>query len=260
MPPCRPTRFTVPSLEYPLGYSHFVIAQSYTWGQNLSLHPHVHCIVAGGGVTAKNKWKNAKAKGKFLFPVKAMSMVFRGKFMSQFKANMNLQGLDIPPTLISKLYRNKWVVFAKSSFAGPKAVIEYLERYTHKTAISNYRLKSIAPDKILFNYKDYKHGGAQKVMSLHPQEFVRRFSLHLLPRGFTKIRHYGLLSSKVKSLIFGDNKTQNTVKLDWVSFWKQKGLNIEICPGCKKPTLMLIGEIPKRGPPPIFISKNILSP
>ena len=192
----------------------------HTWGQNLSLHPHVHCIVPGGGVTAKNKWKNAKAKGKFLFPVKAMSMVFRGKFMAQFKANMNLQGLDIPPTLISKLYRNKWVVFAKSSFAGPKAVIEYLGRYSHKTAISNYRLKSIAPDKILFNYKDYKHGGVQKVMSIHPQEFVRRFSLHLLPRGFTKIRHYGLLSSKVKPLIFTDNKTQNTVKLDWVAFWK----------------------------------------
>jgi hypothetical protein len=108
-------------------------------GQNLSLHPHVHCIVPGGGVTAKNKWKNAKAKGKFIFPVKAMSMLFRGKFMAQFKANMNLQGLDIPPTLISQLYRNKWVVFAKSPFAGPKGVIEYLGRYSHKTAISNYR-------------------------------------------------------------------------------------------------------------------------
>jgi hypothetical protein len=97
-------------------------------------------------------------------------------------------------------------------------------------------------------------------MSLDPQEFVCRFSLHLLPRGFTKIRHYGLLSSKVKPLIFTDTKTQNTVKLDWVAFWKQKGLNIEICPGCKKPTLMLIGEIPKRGPPAISISKYILTP
>ncbi|MBK8501682.1 MAG: transposase [Saprospiraceae bacterium] len=145
-------------------------------------------------------------KWQVLFPVKAMSILFRGKFMAQFKANMDLQGLVIPPEFISKLYRLKWVVFTKSSFAGPKGVIEYLARYSHKAAISNYRIKAISSDKIIFQYKDYKHGGRSKSMALHPQEFVRRFSLHLLPRGFTKIRHYGILSSKYKAIVFPESK------------------------------------------------------
>ena len=132
----------------------------HTWGQNLSLHPHVHCIVPGGGISVNNKWKNAKAKGKFLFPVKAMSPVFRGKFIDQFKANMDLQGLDIPPEFFSKLYRNKWIIFAKTPISGPKSVVEYLGRYSHKAAISNFRIKSISTDKVVFRYKDYRHGGA----------------------------------------------------------------------------------------------------
>jgi hypothetical protein len=221
-------------------------------GQNLSLHPHVHCIVPGGGLTAKNKWKNAQGNGKFLFPVKAMSIVFRGKFLAQFKANMELQGLDIPSEFISKLYRFKWVVFTKSSFAGPKGVIEYLARYSHKAAISNYRIKDVSSEKIIFQYKDYKHGGNLKSMALRPQEFVRRFSLHLLPRGFTKIRHYGLLSSKYKAIVFPQANNSSATNLNWEVFWQQKGLDVNRCPNCKRPTLKLIGEIPKRGPPQLI--------
>ena len=171
----------------------------HTWGQNLSLHPHVHCIVPGGGVTTKNKWINAKAKGCFLFPVKAMSPMFRGKFIAEFKVHMDLQGLDLPKEFISKLYQYKWVVYAKTAFAGPKSVVEYLGRYSHKTAISNYRIRSFSEDKVLFRFKDYKHGDVSKLMTLHPLEFVRRFSLHILPSGFTRIRHFGLLSSKSKA-------------------------------------------------------------
>lgn len=230
----------------------------HTWGQNLSLHPHVHCIVPGGGLTAKNKWKDAQGNGKFLFPVKAMSILFRGKFMAQFKANMDLQGLVIPPEFISKLYRLKWVVFTKSSFAGPKGVIEYLARYSHKAAISNYRIKAISSDKIIFQYKDYKHGGRSKSMALHPQEFVRRFSLHLLPRGFTKIRHYGILSSKYKAIVFPESKNASILKLDWEVLWQQKGLDVTLCPNCKKPTLKLMGEIPKRGPPQLINPRHPL--
>jgi hypothetical protein len=212
-------------------------------------------MVPGGGITAKNKWKDAQGHGKFLFPVKAMSNLFRGKFLAAFKANMDLQGLDIPTEFVSKLYANKWVVFAKTAFAGPKSVMEYLGRYSHKAAISNYRIKAISTEQVLFRYKDYKHGGVTKVMALDPQEFVRRFSLHLLPNGFTRIRHYGLLSSKIKVQIFPDCKNEALAKLDWISFWHQKGLSVDICPVCKKPALKLIGEIPKRGPPNIFIAK-----
>jgi hypothetical protein len=211
-------------------------------------------MVPGGGITAKNKWKNAQGKGKFLFPVKAMSVLFRGKFLAAFKASMDLQGLDIPTEFISNLYVNKWVVFAKTAFAGPKSVIEYLGRYSHKTAISNYRIKALSTEQVRFRYKDYKHGNVTKAMALDPQEFVRRFSLHLLPSGFTRIRHYGILSSKFKAQIFPETNDQVIAKLDWKFFWLQKGLNIDICPACKKPTLKLIGEIPKRGPPKTFNS------
>ena len=226
----------------------------HTWGQNLSLHPHVHCIVPGGGITANNKWRHIKGKGKFLFPVKAMSSVFRGKFMEQFNLEMKLLGLDIPTNFIGELYRNKWVVYAKASFAGPQSVVEYLGRYSHKAAISNYRLQAISANKVSFKYKDYKHGNRQKVMSIHPQEFVRRLSLHFLPHHFIKIRHYGILSSRIKATVFPNPKENITVKMDWVAFWRNVGLDIYQCPKCKKSTLRLISEIPKRGPPTIYRS------
>ncbi len=184
-----------------------------------------------------------------------MSPVFAGKFISQFRDTMDILGLDIPPQFISKLQGNKWVVYAKTAFAGPKSVIEYLGRYSHKAAISNYRIKSVTSEKIIFNYKDYRHGGVNKLMPLHPQEFVRRFSLHILPSGFTRIRHYGLLSSKCKATVFPDIQSQPIAKLDWITFWKQNGLNVDVCPKCKKPALILIGEIPKRGPPNFFTAK-----
>ena len=208
-------------------------------------------------MTIKNKWKNAtKAEGKFLFPVKAMSLMFRGKYLSQFKADMAMLGLDIPAHLKSKLYRHNWVVFAKNAFAGPKSVVEYLGRYSHKSAISNYRIKDVSNDRIQFHYKDYKHGGVQKIMALNPQEFVRRFSLHILPKGFTKIRHYGILSSRAKATVFPDQQKANDLKIDWIVFWKQKGLDVDICPRCKKPLMVLVGEIQKRGPPKHFTAST----
>lgn len=181
-----------------------------------------------------------------------MSPMFRGKYISQFKADMALPGLDIPAQFISKLYRHKWVVFAKNAFAGPKSVVEYLGRYSHKAAISNYRIKDVSKDRIQFHYKDDRYGGVQKIMALPPLEFVRRFSLHILPIGFTKIRHYGILSSRAKATVFPDQQKAIIVKTDWVSFWKQKGLNVDTCPRCKKPNMVLVGEIQKRGPPKIF--------
>ncbi len=189
----------------------------------------------------------------------AMSPVFTGTFISQFKAHMEPMGMDIPQEFISKLYRNKWVVFANKSFVGAKGAIEYFGRYSHKAAISNYRIKSFSIDKVLFSYKDHKHGCVQKSMAIHPHEFVRRSSLHILTKRFTKIRHYGNLFSKTKAIVFPDLLTPAVTKIDWITFWKQKGLNTNICPNCKKQAPILIGEIPKRGPPWIFLTNQFSS-
>ncbi|WP_426092998.1 IS91 family transposase, partial [Flavobacterium sp. DSR3-2] len=181
-----------------------MIAVLHTWGQQLSLHPHLHCIVPGGGVDKDGQWKNSRADGKFLFPVKALSKVFRAKFCRKLKAKSPTQYEQI----LQELWQKPWVVFAKKPFGSPKSVVEYLGRYTHKIAISNHRIKNIDEQNVTFDYKDYRVSGFKKQMTLTHQEFIRRFSLHILPKRFTssvrplgsgvKIRHYGFLSSTWK--------------------------------------------------------------
>ncbi|MEJ7679803.1 MAG: transposase [Segetibacter sp.] len=145
-----------------------IISVLHTWGQQLSFHPHVHCIVSGGGITKDNTWKEArKSKYDFLFPVKAMKEVYRAKFLEALQ-QMTAKGEVIMPQgtddkeLINLLYRKEWIVYAKAPFGGPHAVIEYLGRYTHKVAISNHRICSIDDDSVTFNYKDYADGNKQK--------------------------------------------------------------------------------------------------
>jgi len=176
-----------------LGAKPGMIGVLHTWGQNLSLHPHLHCIVPSGGVTPSGYWKQSQSKGKFLFDVKAMSKVFRAKFVAQLRKELP----DLPQSLYDALFKKKWVVFAKRSFKTNKSVMEYLGRYTHKIAISNYRILDINKAKrtVTFSLKNYKKGGAKTTQTLSSLEFIRRFSLHVLPRRFTRIRHYGILSS-----------------------------------------------------------------
>ncbi|MDZ7848161.1 MAG: transposase [Owenweeksia sp.] len=130
----------------------------HTWGQNLSLHPHLHCIVPGGGITATGKWKPAKNKGKWLFPVKdkGMSQVFRAKYMALLRQWAKSEEVSIDRSVFKKCFDHNWVVFAKDAFRGPKGVMEYLGRYSHKIAISNHRLVSIGDDKVAFKWKDYR--------------------------------------------------------------------------------------------------------
>ncbi|ACU07655.1 transposase [Flavobacteriaceae bacterium 3519-10] len=170
-----------------------MIAILHTWGQNLSLHPHLHCIVPGGGINRQGKWIRKVRTDKYLFSVKAMSKVFRAKFVASLRA-CGITDQD----LMDKLFAKNWVVYAKRPFGGPKQVIEYLGRYTHKVAISNHRIKEVTDEQVRFSYKDYRKGGAKKEMTVSNQEFIRRFSLHILPRRFVRIRHYGILSSSWK--------------------------------------------------------------
>lgn len=151
-----------------LGAKPAMIAVLHTWGQNLSLHPHLHCIVPGGGVNKQGKWKPARNKGKFLFPVKGMSKVFRARFVAGLRKAFTEQ----PKAFFDPLFDKPWVVYAKRPFQHPKAVVGYLGRYTHKIAISNHRIVSLGNGQVTFNYKDYRKGAQKLEMSLPDQEFI----------------------------------------------------------------------------------------
>ena len=178
------------------------LAILHTWGQNLSLHPHLHCIVPGGGLTPEGKWVNCRAG--FFLPVRVLSKVFRGKFIDGLKHARGrglLVGADDDrqfDQLLNTAVKNDWVVYAKRPFGGPKQVLKYLSRYTHRIAISNRRLVSVNHQTLTFNYKDYARGNRPRSMTLDGVEFLRRFLMHEVPRGFMRIRHFGLLANRVR--------------------------------------------------------------
>lgn len=228
-----------------------MIAILHTWGQNLSLHPHLHCIVPGGGVDVNGKWKKQLRSNKYLFPVKALSKVFRAKYVQKLRE----QGIK-DQNLIESLFKKDWVVYAKRPFGGPKQVIEYLGRYTHKVAISNHRIKEVTNSSVIFSYKDYRSGGQNKMMTLENREFIRRFSMHILPRRFVRIRHYGILSSSWKR-----GKLQALQKCLQVKRPEVKPkTKLRKCPCCKSGTLITIETFCKRGPPKVDLLGISLTP
>lgn len=246
--------------EKHLGAKMGMITVLHTWGQQLWLHPHVHCIVPGGGVTQAGHWKMCRGKGKYLFPGKVMSRVFRGKFMERLKTfcrkeKSDSYRMELTASFINSLYKTDWVVYAKQPFLGPKQVIEYLGRYTHRIAISNHRIKSIADNQVTFSYKDYKQGGNQKTMALEAGEFLRRFCLHILPPGFMKIRHYGILSSRAKPQLKMQQMRMGVSiikkeKLTWQQITKQvMGFDVEQCPCCKTGKMITILFFEANAPP-----------
>lgn len=160
-----------------LGAKTGMVSILHTWGQQLWLHPHVHCIVPGGGITHSGKWKSCKYKDKYLFPKRALSTVFRATFMAELRKKMT-----VAQHIAKKVFQTKWVVYAKRPFASPKTVVEYLGRYTHKIAISNHRLKKVDQESVTFTYKDYRQEGKNKHIKLGGSEFLRRFSSHNLSR------------------------------------------------------------------------------
>lgn len=230
-----------------LGAKTGMVAVLHTWGQNLNLHPHLHCIVPAGGLTQQDKWRNTKSKGKYLFPVKAMSKVFRSKFTEVLS-----EQLPIPSEMRKKLFSKNWVVYAKQPFYGPQQVIEYLGRYTHKIAISNHRIKSLKNDYVRFTAKNYRIGGKTELLQLSKHEFIRRFCMHILPKGFTKMRHYGILSGAVKQ----KNKTKIEPQLGAVKPVKQQRvIHHRPCPYCKVGTLETLLIFDERGPPASWLKR-----
>ena len=237
-----------------LGAQTGMIAILHTWGQQLTLHPHLHCIVPGGGITKTGVWKLAKSNGKYLFPVKAMSVVFRGKYI----ATLAQKGIVFTKDEKAVLYKNNWVVFAKQPFGNAASVVEYLGRYTHKIAISNHRILQVDKHTVTFSYKDYRMAGNKKQLTLTGLEFIRRFALHILPHGYVRIRHYGLLSSTSKRSNLAQIRAQ--VKAVTIRTKDPRIIimyNPLVCPCCKTETMVTIHIYPKRGPPNLAIVKTI---
>ena len=232
-----------------LGAQTGMIAILHTWGQNLSLHPHLHCIVPGGGMSVSGKWKDAEGKGKYLFPVKAMSTVFRARFVAGLRKQF-----DQPPDFYNTSFRKNWVVYCKAPFYHNNQVVEYLGRYTHKIAISNHRILSLQTSAVTFSAKDYRRGGAKYHLTLSDVEFIRRLCLHILPKGFTRIRHYGILSSSLKKKVLPLLRPQLPER---IAIKSKPAVQHRSCPSCKKGTLVTVHTFDSRGPPMHWIQKII---
>lgn len=240
-----------------LGAATGMTAVLHTWGQTLVLHPHLHCLVPAGGLTVQGTWRHTKGQGKYLYPRKALSRVFRGKYIEKLRQWLKQENIRMNNTLFQDLFRNSWVVDAREPFEKAENVIEYLARYTHKVAISNYRLVSIDGGAIVFHYKDYRDGARQKTMSLSATNFLQRFCLHILPSGFVRIRHYGILSTRRKTQCLEDARMSLGVAApqkqatDWKSIVRKKlGFDPDRCPCCGQGNMVIIEKLaPQRGPP-----------
>ena len=240
----------------------------HTWGQTLIDHPHLHCIVPGGGLVKNGKkWKHCRKD--FLFPFEVMRKLFRGKFMAFFKKAVLAGEIRLFGSLqhysdkgkyrrlIDKLYRIKWNVYAKRPFAGPEAVIKYLGGYTHRIAISNHRLEKMENGKVSFRYKDHTDNGKTKSMTLETTEFIRRFLMHVLPTAFTRIRYFGFMANrkrKEKLLLcrnlltnrMDDNTQDQGEAREWHEIVCDLiGRDPFLCPMCEKGRLKPYKEIPK---------------
>jgi hypothetical protein len=186
------------------------LAVLHTWGQNLHLHPHVHCVVPGGGIAREgDRWVSCRPG--FFLPVRPLGRLFRGKFLDLLRRahdrgllgfhgqQRHLGEAEAFAALLQACWQKEWVVYAKPPFGGPEQVLKYLARYAHRVAISNGRLVKVEAGQVFFRWKDYADGNRQKVMALEAVEFIRRFLLHVVPSGFVRIRHYGLLGNRVRA-------------------------------------------------------------
>jgi len=229
----------------------------HTWGQNLTDHPHIHFIVPGGGLKKKKKWVSCKEN--YLLPVQVLSKVFRGKILDFFEKaykedELKLMGkieyLKSPQSfknLLIQCAAKDFVVYSKKPFAGPEQVIKYLGGYTHRIAISNYRLVKLENEVVSFKVRDKNNPGKSKVMKLHVGEFMRRFLLHVLPKGYVRIRHFGLLGSRLKKVKIAlirklngiTNKVKKRLEESWQSILnKVMDVDVDQCPKCSEGKLV----------------------
>lgn len=248
------------------GYSHYgvetgAICVLHTWGQNLSLHPHIHCIVPAVGLNLRDKLIPIGKEGKYLYPVRQLSTVFRGKLLERLKQNLKKQNLlaDYQHT-IDLCYAKPWVVYCQSSLGNAQQIVEYLAKYTHRVAISNTRIKNMDDKNVTFSYKDYADNANQKGMTLTGVEFIRRFALHILPRGFVKIRYFGILTSRYKAQVKPLKSKPDSIQLTETRqqrLVRLTGYNPCQCPKCKTGTMQVLETLPRiRCPDNVFYPRT----
>jgi hypothetical protein len=252
-----------------------ILAILHTWSQTLVLHPHLHCIVPGGGLSLDGERWRATTE-RFLLPVRVLAPVFRGKFLAGLKqlyqqGRLKLTGgveeLRDPLAfyqLLDRLYRKFWWIYSKPPFGGPEPVLRYLARYTHRVALANHRLVRLAEDKVTFTYKDYSQGGRRREMTLPVEEFIRRFLLHVLPHRFVRIRYYGLFANRHRDQQLGRCRAllgaappsptpECGEREGWETVYQRvTGRDPTLCEQCGHGHLHLVGKLPAlaQRPPP----------
>ena len=252
-----------------------LLAVLHTWGQTLVLHPHLHCIVPGGGLSFDGqRWKAASEH--FLLPVRVLTLVFRGKFLAGLKSLYKegrlsltagaekLKESSVFQSLLDRLYRKPWWIYSKPPFGGPEQVLRYLARYTHRVALSNHRLVRVADHQVTFTYKDYSQNGRRREMTLSAEEFIRRFLLHILPHRFVRIRYYGLLANRhrdrqlkrCRALLDAAAAApvpESEEREDWATVYQRvTGRDPTLCAECGHGHLRMVRKLPAlaRRPPP----------
>src|SRR5882724_13542086 len=242
----------------------------HTWSQKLSLHPHVHCVLAAGGLSPDyTHW--VRSRGNYFLPKKVLRKIFRGKFVDALKqafqnGQLNFQGdlklLAQPKTFaawLRPLYRQNWVVYLKRPFGGPEYVLHYLGRYTHRVAISNHRLVSFTDGQVTFRWRNSAHYNEQQLLSLSLNEFLCRFLLHLLPKGFVRIRNFGFLANRKRAMLlplcFQLLGSAQPSQAEQHACSTEDGPDLWRCPKCGGPLKVIerltAAEIQLRSPPPI---------
>ncbi len=239
-----------------------LLAVLHTWSQNLGHHPHLHCLVPAGGLALDHsRW--VASRHDFFLPVRVLSRMFRGKLLAFLKQSYRRKELCFPGTLaalsqphtfhslLHTLRRREWVVYSKPPFGGPEHVLKYLARYTHRVAISNGRLVSLDNGQVCFRWRDSRHNNRSAVMTLDAVEFIRRFLLHVLPSGFVKIRHFGLLANRNRRHALGLCRIHlhaTTPDISALLTEPQKSALNRSCPQCKRGTLHVVARQLSVGP------------
>jgi hypothetical protein len=231
-----------------------IIAVLHTWDQTLKDHFHLHCLVPAGALSFdRSRW--TAARKNFLFPVKALSLVFRGKFLDLLQRACEKGKIPAANNEIKASRQKSWVVYAKKPFGSPQTVLDYLGRYTHRVALSNDRIVKVENGEVTLSYRDRKDGDRKKALPLEAHEFIRRFLLHVLPEGFMRVRHFGFLANRSKKQTL--TRCRNLLKLDPAlpQIPKQSaidllreltGVDLSRCPCCHKGTMLTIADLPAR--------------
>ena len=245
------------------GYTHYgvesgAVAVLHTWGQNISLHPHIHCIVPAAGYTLDGRWKNIGPSGSYLYPVLQLSNAFKGKFLDSLKRSLRKQNvLSMFDHNIQKAYKSKWVVHCEPALTSADHVIKYLGQYTHRVAITNQRILNIADGKVTFMAKDYRDNAIKKPVTLDGVEFLRRFTLHILPSRFVKIRYFGIYNHTTKKNLELQFVPEKKPDMDTLINRKKPpetrlqrlerliGFNPCQCPVCKTGRMVVVRELPR---------------